>query len=179
MKVNNVFKTMAMLLAVTLFVSCSDDDDKKDEGPDEIMITQAQLNAATNMLATETGGTFAHGGPDGTTGSETVRKIYSSVTDLDGTIAPGTIVTKKTYALDGEGNMGNLYVSFAMVKREPGYDTANKDWEYMKIGFDADNDYDANPFGMLPAEGSADRGKLAGCIGCHTGAGGGDFLFVN
>ena len=69
-----------------------------------------------------------------------------------------------------------LLVSFAMVKREAGYDPGNNDWEYLMIGFDEENDYSTHPFGMLD---KANRGKLQGCIDCHAKAGGGDFLWVN
>jgi hypothetical protein len=45
---------------------------------------------------------------------------------------------------------------------------------------DAENDYAVNPFGKLPdVTDEANRGKLAGCIGCHGGAVGGDFTFAN
>ena len=69
-----------------------------------------------------------------------------------------------------------LLVSFAMVKREAGFDPTNQDWEYFMIGFDENNDYSVHPFGTLEG---ANRGKLQGCIDCHTKAGGGDFLWVN
>ena len=69
-----------------------------------------------------------------------------------------------------------LHVSFAMVKREEGYDPANQNREYLMLPFDESIGYSIHPFGMLE---SANRGKLQGCIDCHTKSGGGDFLFVN
>ncbi len=182
MKTKDVLKWMAMFLAVSLFVSCDNNDDNDEEEPTEILISQAQLNNATKMIDDFTGGSFPHGGPSGTTGDETLREVYASLSSLSGTIAPGTIVAKNTYAKDAGGNKTNLYASFVMVKREPGYDTAKKDWEYMVIPFDANNDYATNPYGMLPAVGAATRGtnvNNGGCVGCHANAGGSDFLYVN
>ncbi|MGQ1786436.1 MULTISPECIES: hypothetical protein [unclassified Saccharicrinis] len=180
MKTKDVLKWMAMFLAIGLLAGCESESDNDDnEGPDEILITQSQLNNATDMIGDFTGGTFAHGGPSGTTGDETIREVYASLASLSETVAPGTIVTKNTFAREPDGSTGDLYVSFVMVKRESGFDTTNKDWEFMQIPFDASNDYGINPFGMLPAVGAGNRGSLAGCIGCHSGAGGGDYLFVN
>lgn len=178
MKTKNVLKWLAMIVAMGLFGSCSDDE-KMEESPTEIKITQSQLNGADNFIMDATGGSFAHGGPDQSAGDMTLRKVYASLNSLSGNVKPGTIVAKKTFAKDASGNASDLYVSFVMVKREPGFDTANKDWEYMSIPFDASNDYGTNMFGKLPAEGADNRGKLAGCIGCHGSAGGGDFLYSN
>jgi len=181
MKTKNVLNWMALFLSIGLFVACDNKDDE-DETPTEILISQTQLNNATKVIDDYTGGGFAHGEPAGTSGDETLREVYASLSNLSGTIAPGTIITKNTYAKDAGGNKTNLYVSFVMVKREPGYDTANKDWEYMVIPFDDTNDYNTNPFGKLPAVGSATRGtnvNNGGCVGCHSNAGGGDFIYVN
>jgi len=52
----------------------------------------------------------------------------------------------------------------AMIKREPGYDPDNGDWEYVY----AKNSPDAK----------VERGRLANCIGCHSSyAKGEDYLF--
>ncbi len=177
MKTPDYFKIFLMLFVMGTFMACSDDDGNNE--PNEILITQSQLDGANNFLDDFTGGAFPHGGPDGTTGDQTLRYVYSSLSALSGTVSPGTIVTKKTFAKDDNGNPTDLYVSFVMVKREAGYDPDNKDWEYMMIPFDDMNDYMTKPFGTLPNVSAANRGKLANCISCHSGAGGSDYLFVN
>ncbi len=175
MKKLQFFASALMLLAFVGFTSCSDDDDG-DTGPTKIEITQAQLDAANKAIAEKlTGGDFPHGG-SGLTGDQTYRDIYGSLTNLPTEIVPGTIITKHTWKRMGN-DRDDLLVAFAMVKREAGYDTANKDWEYIMLPYQDGNDYDAHPFGMLAD--AADRGKLAGCIDCHAKGGGGDFLFVN
>ncbi len=175
------FKVTAMILVLFTFVACSDDDDD-DDGPDEILITQTQLNNADNFLMEVTGGSrdvdIPHNGTSEPTDA-TIRRIYASLNNLSGTIQPGTIVTKKTHAKKEDNSLGDLQVAFAMVKREPGYDSDNGDWEYMMIPFDATNDYGTQPFGNLPAVNAEGRGKMNNCIGCHAKAGGNDYLFVN
>ncbi|MDA3917826.1 MAG: cytochrome P460 family protein [Deltaproteobacteria bacterium] len=63
-----------------------------------------------------------------------------------------------------------------MFKREKGYDSDNQDWFWVK--YKPDGSLHANPKGMLLA-GRVAKGKPAGCIACHTGADGGDYLFNN
>jgi hypothetical protein len=156
------------------FSSCNDDDDG-----DEVIaieITQADLDAANNVIKMDlTGGGFEHGGPVAG-GESTFRDIFGSAANLPTNIPAGTIITKKTWKANNGQKTDSLLVSFAMVKREAGYDSGNMDWEYLMIGFDEDNDYTAHPFGSLE---KANRGKLEGCINCHSSAGGGDFLWVN
>ena len=53
----------------------------------------------------------------------------------------------------------------AMIKREPGYDPENGDWEYA---------YEKR---WPEAERSVVRGKLGSCIECHKGARITDYLF--
>ena len=153
------------------FSSCTDE-------PEEVVTTQADLNAAVNVLSKTSGGSFAHGGPDGTTGDQTNRDMYSDLADpKTGTITEGTIITKRTFVRNTDGSSGDLYVTFAMIKREADYWPEGGDWEYVKMPYDANVDYTANPNGMLPSEGDADRGKLAGCQTCHAQAEGNDFLY--
>lgn len=63
-----------------------------------------------------------------------------------------------------------------MFKRESGYDKDNKDWFWAK--FKTDGSLDKNPKGMMLA-GRVAKGADKGCIACHSGAGGGDYLFIN
>ncbi len=169
--------TLLAVIIGSLFVACSDDDDNNVDT--EFVATQSDLNAATNSIMTNvTGGGFSHGGTD-PEGNDTYRDIFSNRTDLS-SLPKGTIIAKKTHArLDGDVK-GDLMIAFAMVKREAGYDPDNQDWEWMKMPFDADNNYDTNPFGVIPdVSDTENRGKLAGCIGCHNGAPGGDFTWAN
>jgi hypothetical protein len=62
-----------------------------------------------------------------------------------------------------------------MFKREQGYDPDNQDWFWAK--FKPDGELESNPRGKKLA-GRVARGKPKGCIACHKGAPGGDFLFV-
>ena len=63
-----------------------------------------------------------------------------------------------------------------MFKREKGYDTDNQDWFWVK--YKPDGSLHTNPKGMMLA-GRVAKGAPAGCIACHTGADGGDYLFNN
>jgi hypothetical protein len=175
-KVKTIVAITLSVAFMAFFASCSDDDD--DDGDEGIIIeiTQADLDAADNVIQlNKTGGGFEHGGPV-LGGENTFRDIFGSLANLPANIVPGTIITKKTWKADAGEKTDTLLVSFAMVKREIGYDAGNMDWEYLMIGFDEDNDYSVHPFGLLE---KANRGKLQGCIDCHGSAGGGDFLWVN
>jgi hypothetical protein len=174
MKKLKIFVTL--ILSVTFIAFFSSCDNSKDEEEQVVEITQAQLDAANNSLLLDlTGGGFEHGGMVAG-GENTYRDIFGSAANLPANIAPGTIITKKTWMAEEGQKTDKLLVSFAMVKRESGYDPVNQDWEYLMIAFDENNDYSVHPFGVLD---KANRGKLQGCIDCHTKAGGGDFLWVN
>lgn len=51
----------------------------------------------------------------------------------------------------------------AMIKREAGYDPANRDWEYVYV--------------VTQPERKVSRGKLESCIHCHSNAKDTDYLF--
>ncbi|NBC83449.1 MAG: hypothetical protein GVY19_08710 [Bacteroidetes bacterium] len=179
MKTTKLF-LLIVLAAIFSFVACEDEEEDN-----TINITQEDLNQATISVVDVTGNpdssdaVVAHNGSDLPPDS-TYREIFANVSDLTGDIEPGTIVTKKVFAATpaGEKDADRLYVSFAMVKREAGYDAENADWEYITMPNDADNDFTAQPNGDIDAA-SVGRGKLSNCIECHTKAGGGDYLFVN
>lgn len=166
----------AGLAALVLMLSgCSDENT-----PAEFLVTQSQLDASTNLIATVTGGSMAHAGPLASNPDSTIREVFSSETSLDGDHARGLIVTKNTYKKNADGSKGDLLLSFAMIKREAGYDDDNENWEYIVNAASDEVDYDAHPFGMLPDVGNTDaRGQLSSCVACHAGAGGGDYLFIN
>ena len=158
-----------------LMVSCSNDDDD----PVTYTLTQDALDKVSTKVGDFTGEDFAHNGTS-VSGDSTTRSVWTSLANLDGDLPVGTIVTKKTFMNDADGNKtDNLQVSFAMVKREAGYYAGGGDWEYIMLPYDATNDYGAHPYGILPAAESDMRGKLASCAGCHSASGGNDFLYVN
>lgn len=174
MKKNQKLFGLPIVMLALVFSSCSKDDD-----PVQFIISQADLDAVSVLIGDYTGGEGAHGGPDGISADSTVRVVYA-ISDLKGAVSGGTIVTKNTFHRGLDGNASDkLYVSFAMVKREAGYYPDGGDWEYSVMPNDGSTDYTAHPNGMLPAAETAMRGKLTDCASCHSGAGGGDFLFVN
>ena len=63
-----------------------------------------------------------------------------------------------------------------MVQREAGYDDENADWFWAK--YLPDGTLDVNDGGVMLA-GRVAKGAAVGCIACHTGAEGGDYLFTN
>ena len=95
----------------------------------------------------------------------------------------GTVVVKRNYG--GEGltmdmvaadRAKHLKAVTVMFKREEGYDSDNQDWFWSK--YKPDGSLDTNPKGVQLA-GRVAKGKPKGCISCHTGAPGGDYLFTN
>jgi len=74
---------------------------------------------------------------------------------------------------DPEAYLGAITV---MVQREPGYDSDNDDWYWVK--YLADGSLDVNANGVALA-GRVAKGAETGCIACHTSAGRGDYLFTN
>ena len=94
----------------------------------------------------------------------------------------GTLVVKNNYGPEGvtaqqvitepEKHLGAVTIMF---KREDGYDPDNANWFWAK--YLPDGSLDKNPKGMELA-GRVAKGMNAGCIACHQGAGGGDYLFT-
>lgn len=183
-----MIKKLSIYLLAFVFIagvtSCSDDDDDDAAGQEPYNVTQADLNASTTEIDIGVTGTpygedvtVAHNGqpisPD-----STIRDIYSTLDDVSEDIDVGTIFTKHTFIKDEDDSRKALAVTFAMVKREAGYNPDGGDWEYVVMPNDGSNDYEANPNGKLPPESAEGmRGKLANCMGCHS-AGGDDYLFV-
>jgi len=94
----------------------------------------------------------------------------------------GVVIVKHNYggegasiqnvANDPEAYLGSVTVMF---QRE-GYDPDNNNWFWAK--YLADGSFDTNPAGM-PLVGRVAKGMPGGCIACHTGAPGGDRVFIN
>jgi hypothetical protein len=146
----------------------------------DFIAKQADLNAAVNPEDLNVTGTkygadvsVPHNGmpisPD-----STFRDIYSGIGSNVG-VNVGTIFTKGTFMKNADGSKGPLQVTFAMIKREEGYYPDGGDFEYVMMPYDASNDYETNPNGLLPEVGSAMRGQLANCASCHAKVGG--YLF--
>lgn len=172
----NLLKLFAALLVSSMMViSCSDDDNGTEPSSE-----QKELNAAVNTVAANLNGygwgaaTVAHNGQP-VSAVDTYRDIFSNQSTIDGDIPVGTIVTKHTYAIDENGEKGARLVTFAMIKREAGYDDANQNWEYVQMPNDGTIDYSVNPNGDISK--AAARGKMEMCIGCHSNTADGSYLF--
>ena len=178
-------KTKALIILMTLlagvfFYQCeSDDEDKEDK---KVELTQDKLDNATTHLGDFTGQAFEasipHGGPEGINIDSTIRAVYGNVSQLGASIDKGTLITKRTYKKNPDGTKGKLFVTFAMFKRESGYDSEHANWEYVKMPANENIDYTTNPNGMLTGA-NVERGKLEGCIACHGAANGNDYVFLN
>ena len=165
---------LLLFVSAALFIACSED---VDDSP--VLISQAELDAVSVYIGSWTGGQMAHGGPEGTSADSTVREVYAT-SDLTGSIPTRTIITKNTHKRGLNGNASDqIYVSFALVKREAGYYPDGGDYEFIMMPNDGSVDYSKHPFGMLPEEESEMRGKLNMCATCHADAEGGDFIFGN
>lgn len=107
-----------------------------------------------------------------------LETFYSSA-DIDG--HDGALIVKRNYGPEGVTadqvlsdpgkHLGSVTVMF---RREEGYDPDNGNWFWAK--YLPDGTLDKNPKGMRLA-GRVAKGSDAGCIACHSGAGG-DYLFT-
>ena len=82
-------------------------------------------------------------------------------------------VDADTVLMDPSKHLGAITVMF---RREKGFDPEDKDWFWVK--FLPDGSLDKNPKGMQLA-GKVAKGADKGCIACHSGADGGDFVFTS
>ena len=94
----------------------------------------------------------------------------------------GALVVKRNYGPQGvtgdevlSDRGEHLSTVTVMFRREPGYDPETKNWFYAK--YLPDGTLDQNPQGTALA-GLVGKDAEAGCIACHQGAGGGDYLFT-
>ena len=95
----------------------------------------------------------------------------------------GAVIVKRNYGGDGvsTSKVANnpdkwLQAVTVMFRRESGYDSDNKNWFWVK--YKPDGSLHTNPKGMKLA-GRVAKGKSKGCIACHQGAPGGDYVFNN
>lgn len=109
-----------------------------------------------------------------------LETFYSSAT-IDG--HKGDLVVKRNYGPEGvsadevlanpEKHLGAVTVMF---RREAGFDEDTKNWFWVK--FLPDGTLDKNPKGMALA-GKVAKGADVGCIACHSGADGDDYVFTS
>ena len=98
----------------------------------------------------------------------------------------GLAIVKRNYGGPGvsinsvKANRGRyLKAITVMFKREAGYDTEDKDWFWAKYKPDGSL-HVMKKMGMeIQLAGRVAKGKPQGCISCHRGAPGGDFVFAN
>ncbi len=108
-----------------------------------------------------------------------LETFFTAVT-IDG--YTGDLIVKRNYGpvgVSAEAVMSNpedhLGAVTVMFRREEGYDPDNQDWFWAK--FLPDGTLDKNPKGM-PLAGMIAKGADVGCIACHSGAGGDDYVFT-
>lgn len=108
-----------------------------------------------------------------------LETFYTSIT-VDG--HSGDLVVKRNYGPEGvtanqvlADPITHLGAVTVMFRREAGYDADNADWFWVK--YLPDGSLDKNPAGMQLA-GRVGKDADAGCIACHVGAGGDDYLFT-
>lgn len=93
----------------------------------------------------------------------------------------GVVIVKRNYGGPGVSKQAvandpdkYLKAVTVMFKREKGYDAEDRDWFWAK--FKPDGSLHTNPKGIKLA-GRVAKGMPAGCIACHKGAPGGDFVY--
>lgn len=95
--------------------------------------------------------------------------LYYSGGDAQAPSAGMTVVKDN---FDAQGNLAATTV----MSKQPGFDPANGDWFYAR--YNPDGTVFVNEGGVMFA-GAVEPAPGAGCIGCHRGATGSDYLFSN
>jgi hypothetical protein len=83
----------------------------------------------------------------------------------------GYIIVKANYGEENEDALG----AYTVMKKMIGFDDEIKDWFFVK--YLPDGSLDTNPAGV-PLAGRVGKGGEMGCVPCHSGAPGGDYLFL-
>ncbi|MDT8281904.1 MAG: cytochrome P460 family protein [Gammaproteobacteria bacterium] len=111
-----------------------------------------------------------------------LQTLHQQVTVDDHT---GMVIVKRNY--DGPGVSAEaveanpekyLKAVTVMFKREAGYDAEDKDWFWAKYQADGSLFTMEKMMMEIPLAGRVAKGKDEGCISCHIGAPGGDFVFA-
>lgn len=172
----NIGFTVVVLSSI-LLISCGNDDDSTAS----VETDQDRVNKSTMVWEERITGdkygadvSIPHGG-DSLTFDETNRDVYATQAN-SASIEVGTVITKRIYKKNTDGSNGDLLTTFAMIKRELGFWTDGGDWEYFAMPNNGSTDYTSMPNGELAN--AAKSGKVSGCMGCHSKATGGDFLFL-
>ena len=155
-------------------------DDKPFGGPDSVAYSQDLWKAMTRAglagwdayQAVPYDGQHPHGA--------VLQTIEGKLTVAGHT---GEVIVKRNYGGEGvskskvaEDPRKWLKAVTVMFRRESGYDPDNANWFWVK--FKPDGSLHTNPKGMQLA-GRVAKGMNAGCIACHQGAPGGDYVFNN
>ncbi|MEO1270254.1 MAG: hypothetical protein AAFX99_19370, partial [Myxococcota bacterium] len=98
--------------------------------------------------------------------------IYVSTEFLSDPADPPADATIVKENLDGEGEIA----AWTIMRKIDGFNPDEDDWFWMKLL--PDGSLDVNGAGV-PLAGAVGKGGDMGCIPCHAGAGGDDFLFTN
>ena len=185
---------LLFVLALPLvFMACNDDDDDNNNNPAPatIDLTQANLNAATNVIVPLKTG--IHIQPNPTTPSvmdtipgaahaqlpltadSTIRKVYASYNaESRKPKAAGDITVKHVYKKNALGATGELLAVLVAHRQNAGYFSGGGDLEYAVIPATSVNA--ENPNGKIAD--AAERGKVQMCGDCHNRALGGTYLFT-
>ncbi len=100
---------------------------------------------------------------------------------LEGKIDGNLVVVKRNYrgksitVAEVASDRAKYLTSITVMAKRPGYDPADKDWFWVKYA--PNGTIMKNPKGMKLA-GKVAKGMAKGCISCHAGASGNDFLFI-
>jgi hypothetical protein len=108
-------------------------------------------------------------------------RVYYNMVHVDG--EPYHLIVKDNFGGEGATRQAvadapddYLAAVTIMLQREPGYDSDNDNWFWVKYA--PDGSIEANPKGMALA-GRVAKGADEGCIACHHHAKGDDYLFSN
>ena len=184
MRITSVFATATILAGLTaaagIIATAGNSQEMAPFGGEEDVayskavwaaITDAKLIGGKAIQTRPYEGTEPHG--------FILETLYDEVTVNGHT---GMIIVKRNYGpkgatIDEVANdpAKHLAAVTIMFKREAGYDADNKDWFWAK--YLPDGSLDKNPQGMQLA-GRVAKGADAGCIACHKGADGGDYMFT-
>lgn len=130
-------------------------------------MTEARLVGEGRIVSRPFEGSEPHGA---------IQEVVATTIEMEG--RSGRLLVKQNHV--GEGaDRDSVYENpeqwldavTIMFKREDGYDSDNQDWFWAK--YLPDGTLDQNPAGVQLA-GRVAKGMDAGCIACHTAAGGAD-----
>lgn len=175
---------MKRLLAAAVLVAsaatAAQSDGMPPFGSDEDAAYAAKIWSAMESLNLA-GDNAMHAFPyEGTDPHGMMLETFYAKATIDG--HTGDLIVKRNYGpagvsveevqMDPGKHLGAVTVMF---RREAGFDADNQDWFWVK--YLPDGSLDKNPKGMRLA-GKVAKGADKGCIACHSGAGGEDYLFT-